>query len=579
MAKGLPKKPECNHRAGTFHCTELSMQDIRKIHERYYQNPDLKWKQNYILQHVTVKTPKRKMVPEGMDRRRNVSTEFTLPKHRGGTITNVRVCRAAFLSILQEKRDRLNRLCQKYLETGVAPNETRGGDRRTVKYQPKRHSIKEFVKTFRPIQSHYTRGKNLKRQYLPSELNIKKMWSMYTEKHQNDDLSVDYEYFRNVFTRSFNISFDSPYLDKCSTCCCLENKILLEKDKKKKTDLKTMQKVHKTRADAFYKKLRLERANSLTFSYDCQKNLALPKVPDQAAYYSRQLYLYNFTICQGLSSSPQTKDNTFSYLWTENEYAKGCNQIASALHHRLCSSNLEGISLIRLFSDGCGGQNKNKGMLGMLSHWLLFEAPTNVQKIVIFFPVVGHSFIPPDRVFGKLERRFKKSSVIEAPEDYINIIKEHTTAIHLGKVVSVKNWKAYSDDILKQPGQWHFKFQKSKKITITRSHTNKIALVQGDPYYNIDVNEPKSLCKKGKNFRNNGQIEIIQKGIEVKQAKLKDVKKLLTLHFGETWEENQKLQYFKDVLKEYNVCTEEDEEGSEILSDFELPEDDGLEFA
>lgn len=579
VAKGLPKKPDCHHRGATYRCAELSMQDIRKIHERYYCKPDLQWKQNFILQHVSVKTPKRKCVPENMDRRRNVSTEFVLPKQRDGITSNVRVCRAAFMSILQETKDRLNRLCQKYLQTGVTPKETRGGDRRTVKYLPKRQSVKEFIKTFRPIQSHYTRGKNLKRQYLPSELNIKKMWSMYSEQHKND-VSVDYDYFRTIFTENFNISFSSPYLDKCSTCCCFESKILAEKDKKKKGDLKLQLKVHKTRADAFYKRLRLETPNSLIFSYDCQKNLVLPKVPDQAAYYSRQLYLYNFTICQGLSSSPQNKDNTFSYFWTENEFAKGCNQIASALHHRLCCSNLEEVTQIKLFSDGCGGQNKNKGMLGMLSHWLLFEAPKNVQKIVLWFPIVGHSFIPPDRVFGKMERSFKKRSVIESPEDYINIMKEYTTGIHLGEDFCVKDWKAYSDNILKQPGQWHFQFQKSKKITITRSDTNKNVLVDGCQFYNTDANMPRSICRKGKNFRNNGHIETIEKGIIVKQAKLQDVRKLLVLHFGENWAENEKLRFFKDVLqKDTIVETENDGDGdSDVVSDFELPEDNELEF-
>lgn len=272
------------------------------------------------------------------------------------------VCRAAFLSIIQEKRDRVNRLCQKFLESGTTPKETRGGDRKTLKYQPRREAVKEFIKTFRPIQSHYTRGKHTKRQYLPSELNTRKLWTLYNEKYEAEDLSVKYEYFRTVFNECFNISFDSPYSDKCSTCCSFENKINLEKDKKKRDTLKFYLKHHKKRADTFYGKLRLEVENSLTLCYDCQKNLVLPKVPDQAAYYSRQLYLYNFTICQGSSLSAQNKDNTFSYVWTENEFSKGCNQIASALHHRLCNTNLNDLSVIRLFSDGCGGQNKNRSL-------------------------------------------------------------------------------------------------------------------------------------------------------------------------------------------------------------------------
>lgn len=80
-----------------------------------------------------------------------------------------------------------------------------------------------------------TPGKT-KRQDLPSELNTHthKMLAVYVEKHQSDDLYIEYEYFRKVFTESFNISFDSPRSDNCSTCCCLWNKIPLEKGKEKR---------------------------------------------------------------------------------------------------------------------------------------------------------------------------------------------------------------------------------------------------------------------------------------------------------------------------------------------------------
>lgn len=36
----------------------------------------------------------------------------------------------------------------------------------------------------------------------------------------------------------------------------------------------------------------MEDEGVLTLSYDCQKNLVLPKVPDQSAYYGRQAYFY-----------------------------------------------------------------------------------------------------------------------------------------------------------------------------------------------------------------------------------------------------------------------------------------------
>nr|CAD7203587.1 unnamed protein product [Timema douglasi] len=58
-------------------------------------------------------------------------------------------------------------------------------------------------------------------------------------------------------------------------------------------------------------------------------------------------------------------------------------------------------------------------MIAMLSRWLLLEAPISVKKIILYFPIVGHSFIPPDRVFGNLERQFRTKSVIDNPDGYI----------------------------------------------------------------------------------------------------------------------------------------------------------------
>ena len=200
------------------------------------------------------------------------------------------------------------------------------------------------------------------------------------------------------------------------------------------------------------------------FSYDCQKTLVLPKLPDQASYYLRQMYLYSFTVCQGNSHSSQTPENTFA--WLETEFAKASNQIASAIHHNLSQqADFEGITKIRLFADGCGGQNKNKTRIGMLMHWFLNEAPDTIKEIQVF-PIVGHSFIPPDRVFGNLEREFQKIYVIEKPEIYIDIMKKHATVIRLvGENCPARGWKTYADGQIKELGNWHLssKSQKKKK--------------------------------------------------------------------------------------------------------------------
>lgn len=136
--------------------------------------------------------------------------------------------------------------------------------------------------------------------------------------------------------------------------------------------------VHKLKAKPFLNLVKAERHDLKTFSFDCQKNLPLPKTPDQITYYSRQFYLYKCTVVEGSSKSPLTKDNVFAYCWTENEYAKGSNEIASIVFHRLRNTDLAGIKMMRLIAGGCPGQNKNTTMIAMCSKWLVDLAPNHV---------------------------------------------------------------------------------------------------------------------------------------------------------------------------------------------------------
>lgn len=128
---------------------------------------------------------------------------------------------------------------------------------------------------------------------------------------------------------------------------------------------------------------------------DCQQNQSLPKIPDQAAYFSRQLNLYNFTMAEYID-----KDITlnFAYTWTEDQAKKGSNQIASAVFHKLLNTNLEAITILRLFFDGCGGQNTNVQILYMASWWLVNKAPKSIERMQLVFPVTGHNFLPPVKV-------------------------------------------------------------------------------------------------------------------------------------------------------------------------------------
>ncbi|KAL1490096.1 hypothetical protein ABEB36_012837 [Hypothenemus hampei] len=122
---------------------------------------------------------------------------------------------------------------------------------------------------------------------------------------------------------------------------------------------------------------------------------------------------------------------------------------------------------------------------------------------------------------------------------------------------------------------------KSEKNLHYSNKFSKTALVQGDPFYNIESCEFKTICKRGKSFQNSSNVEVVDKGVDFKSTKLKDVRKLIHLHFGETWNENEKLQFGKDIFSDtekYKTNTTTDNNNNDadspINSDLECLEDD-----
>lgn len=213
-----------------------------------------------------------------------------------------------FLSYLNIKKHRVLTVIRKHFETGECPSEKRGGNHRSHKFVEKRNGIKNFIQSLNCSEPHYCRGSAI-RNYLPAELNIYKLCKMYKERDIQPIATR--ALFRKVFNTEFNLGFGSLKTDICSTCLQFQEKIKVQTDINKKTELMT-----------FYEILKSKNEGILTFSYDCQKNQPLPKLLNQSTYYSRQFYLYNLTIVQGSSKDKLTQGNVFSYVWGEEEFAK-----------------------------------------------------------------------------------------------------------------------------------------------------------------------------------------------------------------------------------------------------------------
>lgn len=226
----------------------------------------------------------------------------------------------------------------------------------------------------------------------------------------------------------------------------------------------------------------------------------------------------------------------------------------------LQNKNLETYKVVRLVADGCGGQNKNSTLLAMASKWLAL-APENIERVEIVFPVTGHSYIPPDRVFGLVEKEIKKKEVILNPEEYTELFSRYATVKHLGSDCLNLDWKAAKDEVIKPPGSWHFQFKATKRFYLYRGKNKKIT-VQGEAFYRNSFCNPQTICKRGKAVININP-EIILKKNTIKREKKENVEFLLTKHYGNDWRMNPnlKMDFYKYVID--NIDNDDNADGGE----------------
>lgn len=539
------------------------MTDQNSIFNAFYdpsfKSTEIKLRQDcLLLKYTESNKPKRSRLVNMQRGEKNMVVKYFLTKKL--TKEKIYVCQKAFLDTFRLSKNRVQGVVNRHFVNGSSPIEKRGGDRRLKIYELKMNAVVSFIKQFKVIESHYCRSKTAHRQYLQSELNIRKMWRMYNEQ-ADDALKVKQSYFRHVFRTKFNIGFGSPRTDECSTCVSLLERIKNCKDPNIKKNLIAEQSCHKLKAKSFYNMLKEKRENLITISFDCQKNQVLPRVQDQSAYYSRQLYKYNLTIVIGDSKAKQTVDNVFIYEYDESEHKKGSNEVSSAVYDCLNSLPIPNtVNVLRVMSDGCGGQNKNTTMMGMLSYWIYNNAPANIQQIEYIFPVVGHSFLPSDRVFARIEKAVKDKNIIVNPNEYSDIFKQFGTVRPLaGKVF---NWKDRCSEIFKAPGRWHFKFNLCKRFFFKVDSKKTNVLLKGEVHYRTEVGKFGNVCVKGETVGKMNPPEFVPPGIKVAPLKLRDVILLLRKHFGEEWEELESLSYYKKVSlqKENGSCHEDEDE-------------------
>lgn len=384
------------------------------------------------------------------------------------------------------------------------------------------------------------------------------MWTHWmkkriSEKKPTSSLSK----YQKIFTKKFNLSFGHPRQDVCSFCTEQKVKINVEPDCNIKNQLLLELNMHKQKAKKFFELLKEKTPDTITCSFDMMQTQPLPKLSVTEVFYSRQVWLYNLTFV--ISESNHGPAENYLYTWTETESGRGPNEVCSALIDFLdlletkFKTYESPPTTLNLFSDSCSGQNKNQFTMVTLLHYINFKA-TIFKKINHFFPTRGHSYMPPDRVFGQIEQILRKKEDIVSPKQYHEVFE---------KLCSIK---VYNKDFLFYDYKTAVKKLVKCKTDFKSTQQKIFTYIKGDKTVGISTTYSGLPFKIEVIKRNSDLSTLTQHLIElpktnhVKVLKQKDVKNLLRFFtipddaktfysdiFKESYESN-----VEDILDEYN---------------------------
>lgn len=203
--------------------------------------------------------------------------------------------------------------------------------------------------------------------------------------------------------------------------------------------------------------------------------------------------------------------------------------------------------------------------MGMLMKWFQ-TAPQHIKKLEVIFLVIGHSYLPPDRVFGNIEKVVRKRNTLVTPDEYYEIFGMFESVSNTSSPnFPVFDWRKSAGEFPKKPGNWHFGFNSSKRFILTREAiSNKVSL-RGEQHYRSDVGVDKSTLKQGKKLVIMNSTVIPAGNVaRVKKEKLNDVRQLLETHFGNTWNDVPELRFYKDI---FDLANDDEPQQNEETAD------------
>lgn len=399
-------------------CTsKFSFEDREILFANYWALGDLTRQRNFIHRSIRPIKPKyRHAVTTNDINLRCPNNAFYFDKNG----ESVQVCKMFFMATLNVS-DRCIRTVVSKSKQGFLDVEFRGKHLVAKVSDEIKSGIRNHISSIPTVESHYTRA-NTQRKYINGDKTLVQLYKDYKiDCQENDKPFAKLSMYRHIFNYEFNISFHSPKKDICEICVNYENSNENEKESKKEEYDFHLREKNLSREEKSRDKTKITE-NFVVACFDLQAALPAPKGDVSTFYYKSRLNCFNFTVCE---LQQKGLGNVHSYFWHEGEGNRGSNEIGSCLLKfikDIAERNSSDDCEIVLYSDNCGGQNKNKNII---TTYLYAVANYNIKSITHKFLVVGHSQNEGDCVHSIIEKNIKralKSGPIYLPSQYAVLI-------------------------------------------------------------------------------------------------------------------------------------------------------------
>lgn len=485
-----------------FKCTEKFSIDERNNFCKLYWGMDFKSKKNFILSNITIEPVKtRRVIKSSQKKDRSFTKKCFFKKSN----ERIQVCQKFFTKTLCISPDVVADAIAKVDSIGYYASEDLRGRHEPankIKQEVLRH-VKEHIESFPVMESHYTR-KDTSRKYLDAKLNIRKMYQLYCDECKDNVLiPVSEMKYRSVFCQEYNFSFFKPKKDQCLICT---NYAKADSKKKLEMEIEYQDHIKRNKISQRSKQEDKEKANKdptfCSISFDLQAVLQIPSGQVSQLYYTRKLIVYNLTIYE--SALP---NKAFCMCWNEINGKKGSCEIGTCLYIYLKEFVPSHVTHITLFSDTCGGQNRNQFITSLLL-WAV-QNIDNLNVIEQKFLESGHSYMEADSMHSSIENASKNMS-ITSMNDWKNVfkiarrkrvLKEKVTGnkyniepytVQELKYGDMLNLKTLATQVIlnrtKDNNNEIVKWMKIKRIKYIKGETDKI-------FFNYDLSEEFKIMK------------------------------------------------------------------------------------